>query len=787
MGNRLPPLFRDISFHAQHSPIGAFASFTCGQFGSRGGFGLEIGKPGNQNIYIGIKSGDRSSNGPVKVLPFFEGASSNEAGRYDVERAAGPAEAHTTPKFPTYQPSEIRRHYGWATDAWKTDDFEFAIYTPFLQIPDLHRTSVGEWDRALIPAIYATLTVDNTRGTTSKTAFFAMQFAEAGVRMIPTIDDSSSGSSLGSTDDSIRCGFAFRRKFGISARCIDSQRNHDLDPRHEPSAHPIDGRPFGFNRFDLESGIKDPVPHQLGSVPGIGITVPPGQSRTLAIGIGFFFEGIATTGLEGDYFYSRAYRSLEHVLDSALSNIQHAIDAAHHLDEKLLRSTLSADQQFLIAHATRSYHGSTQLLDVGGEPYWIVNEGEYCMLNTLDLSVDQVFWELDQHPWVVKNLLDNFVRHYSYVDQIKVPKASAIQLMGKQAVDSPDVMNTPRTLGTTIGIEHYDIRPGGISFCHDQGIHNNFSPQGRSSYELPDLVGCFSHMSGEELCNWILIAAVYVARTGDLEWARANEHIIEACRTSLRNRADDSGIIVYDSLRCQSGSEITTYDSLDHSLAQTRSNLYMAVKAWASLRGLLHLRQSLGHADASDASKSIIDQAQRAARTVVKHANPDGVIPAVFEAENPGHASRILPAVEGLLYPQFWNEDVRNTAPELVKILKHHTLALLKDPQQRNLFPDGGLRLSSTSANSWMSKIAIFQHVCRSVLGLEADPEIKSIFDRADAAHVGWMLHPISAYWACSDQFVDGIARGSKYYPRIISSALWMREHAVHLQPTTCN
>ena len=49
----------------------------------------------------------------------------------------------------------------------------------------------------------------------------------------------------------------------------------------------------------------------------------------------------------------------------------------------------------------------------------MVNEGEYCMMNTLDLSVDHAFWELEHNPWVVKNLLDNFVRHYSYTDGIK--------------------------------------------------------------------------------------------------------------------------------------------------------------------------------------------------------------------------------------------------------------------------------------------------------------------------------------------------------------------------------
>src|SRR6185503_14407582 len=123
-----------------------------------------------------------------------------------------------------------------------------------------------------------------------------------------------------------------------------------------------------------------------------------------------------------------------------------------------LSSGLSPDQQFLIAHATRSYYGSTQLLDVGGLPFWVVNEGEYCMMNTLDLAVDHVFWELKHNPWVVKNLLDNFVRYYSYHDQLKSNKRGADQLV-----------------------------PGGMTFCHDMGAHNNFSRFGHSSYELPNL------------------------------------------------------------------------------------------------------------------------------------------------------------------------------------------------------------------------------------------------------------------------------------------------------------
>jgi len=44
----------NIFFNAQHSPIGAFASFTLGSKGAKGGLGLELGKPADQNVFIGI-------------------------------------------------------------------------------------------------------------------------------------------------------------------------------------------------------------------------------------------------------------------------------------------------------------------------------------------------------------------------------------------------------------------------------------------------------------------------------------------------------------------------------------------------------------------------------------------------------------------------------------------------------------------------------------------------------------------------------------------------------------
>jgi len=33
-----------------------------------------------------------------------------------------------------------------------------------------------------------------------------------------------------------------------------------------------------------------------------------------------------------------------------------------------------------------------------------------------------------------------------------------------------------------------------------------------------------------------------------------------------------------------------------------------------------------------------------------------------------------------------------------------------------------------------------------------------------------------NAYWSWSDQIVAGVAKGSKYYPRGVTAALWLEE-----------
>jgi hypothetical protein len=737
--------------------MGAFMSFTCGNFGTRGGIGLQIGQPGDQEVFIGFKEGDRHSGETLKCLPFYVGAVSRAADAFLVEQA-GPAEQNVKPDAEPFKDGEFKRSYGWCTDEWRADGLTFTVYSPFGSIPDPANDRDEQMRKGLLPAVVARLVLDNTNGKQTKTAMFALNHARPGERIL--LDDLGAG----------RLGFAFRREAGGAAELFDWTSG-----KKEAAA----AEPFVFMRWSASHGVRElhnPV-HLLGSCPGFGFEVPAGKKYGLTIALGSYLEGFQTNGLDGRYLYTRYFKGLPDVLRTALDRADELAARAEALDDQLDAAKLSDDQRFIIAHATHSYYGSTQLLEVEGQPLWVVNEGEYCMMNTLDLAVDHVFWELDHNPWLVRNLLDTFARRYSYTDEVKVYKTE-IKMAAPLGQADPSAPPPPPDEAQLT--RPYDAKPGGLSFCHDMGAHNNFSPKGRSSYELANLTGCFSYMTQEQLCNWILVAGCYVAKTRDLEWLKRSRSVVEACLQSMINRGGDVGFAQYDSTRTAGGQEITTYDSLDHSLAQTRNNVYIAVKSWASYRALALLFRELG---AAAEQKRAEELAVKVAGVVADQA-VDGVLPAIFEKGNPGYGSRILPAVEGCAYPLYFvktgfagigQEEVYSSEAEkrMYGALKEHTRKLLLDPERRSVFADGGIKLSSTSNNSWMSKISIFMHVTRKVFHLDEDAKVAEVFRKADAAHVKWQTEG-SSYWACCDQIVSGEGKASRYYPRIITSALWM-------------
>ncbi len=694
-----------INYNVQHSPVGAFSSFTIGHFGTKGGPATQVGKPGNCNVYIGYQYLGKS----LKVFPFYEGAADR---RSDFEVEAHSEQKDASPKMEAIAESEITRELNWASDSWTSGPISLCLWSPFQTIPDPKFAASSELQFASCPVVFATLKLDNHGGKHKLRSIFSLDG-----QSIRDISQTAPGSLV---------GIAHRGQWGIAAKSESGAR--------------------AFMEFRPQDALKGDTPRvfRLGQCGGLVMEAEPGTSQEWTIVVGFYNPGIVTTGVEASYWYSRYFNSLESVLDYGLANWPRYKAVAVARDTELKKANLNDHQKFLIAHSSHSYYGSTEWLDRNGKALWVVNEGEYEMINTFDLTVDQLFYEMKFSPWTVRNELEFFVERYAYYDQIHAP--------GQES----------------------ELRRGGISFCHDQGVSNQFTAFSHSSYETPELPAlCFSYMTHEQLTNWVCCAGVYLAKTKDLDFLSRNRGILFDCLQSLLNRDDPNpelrnGVMAWDSSRCGQGAEITTYDSLDASLGQARNNLYLAGKSWASYVILADLFKQLGEADNATISQAA---ALRCADTICSKWDKQlGYIPAVFEQ---GNQSAIIPAIEGLVYPHQAGLsealDFNGIYGKYLNCLKQHFMAVFKPGLC--LFADKGWKLSSTSNNSWMSKIAISQFVARQILGINfGEEQIQH-----DLAHERWQKIG-SAYWACCDQIVSGEAKGSRYYPRIVTSILWLEE-----------
>jgi len=709
------PLF----YNAHHSPIGAFSSFTLGYAGPRGGLGLELGSPANESVWIGVEDIDSST---VRLLPFCDaGSADDERRRYEVgsEPLARP---EASIRLQQFDRSEIKRDFGVAHDTWTAGDLTFTIISPVRPIPDPATADEGLLREVLAPAVLVELTVDNRRGSGPRRALFGYGGSDRSAAMRTLVDEKRGLQLIGQgTTTAIA---------SADPACIACQ---------------------GFTLDLLLGALPANRRFGLGGATAFVMDVPAGEQKTYRFAVCFFRSGRATAGLPTSYYYTQLFDDIESVACYALAHFDLLKTSAAEADAWLAGARLSADQRFMLAHAIRSYYGSTQLLERDGAPLWVVNEGEYRMMNTFDLTVDQLFYELRMSPWTVPNVLDQYVSRYSYRDEARFPGDPA-------------------------------LHPGGLSFTHDMGVANVFSPSGRSSYELAGISVCFSHMTHEQLVNWVLCTGVYVHQASGWTWLEQNAAVVRDCFASMvaRDHPDPNlrnGVMSLDSSRVDGGGEITTYDSLDASLGQARANLYLAGKTWAAYIVLEKLLAKLGSPDLAAAAR---DQAGRCARTITASAGDGGLLPAVLAetlpngTSTPPVESRIIPAIEGLVFPLLAGcpEALEPAGPygDYIAALRRHLEAVLKPGTC--LFGDGGWKLSSTSDNSWLSKIYLCQFIAREILCMDgprvtADP---------DKAHVDWLLHPEQCYWAWSDQIVAGVAGGSKYYPRGVTAILWLEE-----------
>lgn len=704
-----------IDFHAHHSPLGAYATFTCGRFGAGGGPTIEGVQPASMDLVIGYADGGSDD---MHALPFYRGAGIADFSDFATDAA-------TPPRNRRFLLSDTTRNYQRSVDTWTSGDFSFAIYTPVRPLPDPDALGHAALAPALLPAVAARLTLSNTSAVTRR-----LVFAIGVGRQCRLLGDEVPGAKA----------VAWGTDFGVAARDVPGLEAW-----------------VAFSELEYLSSNRS---HLLGKTCGFALDVPAGETRSLDLSFGFCRTSVVTTGLECRYFYTRFYPALVNVLQAGIEQHAQLRATAEAQAAELERRIADPHQRFLLAHSERSYWGNTQLLDHAGRPLWVVLEGEYAMINTLDLSVDMAFYEARHQPWTLRNLLDQFARRHSYVDRLNRPTSDA---RGMELGHIRD----PALVRALIPAPAEQDLPGGISFTHDMGVAGQFAPAGRSSYEIAGVIGCFSFMTAEQLVNWVLIAATYVFVSGDEAWLADRLPVLRSCLSSLQNRDDPepsrrNGLISLDSARCEGTFEITTYDSLDSSLGQARNSLYLASKTWSAWHALRLLFERAGLSElAGEAGIA----AARLEQTLIDWFDPDlGYLPAVRN----GCTSAILSAVEGLVFPLFWGRaellDKTGTHRQLLARLERH-LARVLEPGLC-LFPDGGWKLSSTSDNSWPSKIFICQHVAERVFGMRPASE-------SHAAHAAWQQLGC-ADWAMTDQCFAGVARGSKYYPRGVTSFLWL-------------
>ena len=67
---------------------------------------------------------------------------------------------------------QVRREFGVAVDTWHAGDLTFSLYSPVHSIPDPTKSSDNMLQKALVPAIFAERTIDNTHGEKSRPGFF---------------------------------------------------------------------------------------------------------------------------------------------------------------------------------------------------------------------------------------------------------------------------------------------------------------------------------------------------------------------------------------------------------------------------------------------------------------------------------------------------------------------------------------------------------------------------------------------------------------------------------------
>jgi hypothetical protein len=466
--------------------------------------------------------------------------------------------------------------------------------------------------------------------------------------------------------------------------------------------------------------------------------------------VAYYRSTVTDSRISARYYYTSLFGSVDSVIDAAFAGFADAQTRCQQLASAMAGAQLNGWRQFLASHAMHSYMACTAAeLDATNGFLWREMEGAYNYINTLDLTVDHSFYDLQMYPWALRNVLDTYSGTFN----------------GSGYTYTRPLYDT---------IANVVVSPDGFGFHHDmgQGLTSAAPSVDPTAYE-----SSYSYMGQEELQNWILSSGLYWNRTADHLWLTNNTALLQTCLNSMLLRDDTNpatrdGVTTYLNQRGGTVPEITTYDALDSSLKAPRLNAMTTVKNWASYLALQAMFKQLG--DTSSAN-TCSNMAGLAAQSIVNawntYSGTLGYIPAFLNGSN---QTSLLPIVEGLAYPAQMGltnavDRVNGPYAAMLQALSNHVVAVMI-PGKCLDATTGSWKLSGSSINTWQSKIYLGQYIVENILGIN-NSNVVGLIDQVhttlqvqESPHQGW-----------SDQLdsTGGSPRGSYHYPRGVTSALW--------------
>ena len=309
------------------------------------------------------------------------------------------------------------------------------------------------------------------------------------------------------------------------------------------------------------------------------------------------------------------------------------------------------------------------------------------MINTLDLTVDMLFFELKFNPWTVRNVLEQFVDRYSYVDQVFSP-------------EDPGIVS------------------GGFHF-RMIWASEIILVEGNSCYECPGLDRkCFSYMTCEQLTNWILCAGLYLHKTRDVEFLNKHHELFLQCLESLLNRdhpdaSQRNGLM---SLKARALKEVGRLPRMIHWtirwgrlaamfiwLVNVGHHIWHWNNFWGNwtksrLRPAHALARFVAPSRLRLLTMNLLVLFQQSWRTIIK-------VPLSLQQK---HLSILGNGAKDAV-------DEEGPFGGYISMLKRHCRTSLILRCAYMMMEDGNF---SSADNSWMSKISISQFVVREILGI---------------------------------------------------------------------